>query len=366
MFDYKSRIKALQSIAVREGIDYFFIAPGANLLYFTGLDMHMSERPTMIVVPKKGEAFAYCPKFESGKVKKVTGIEKFVNYSDEEGPYETLKRWVKEDSVKEEAVISMEFLAARLKEYDVVKSALPNMKLVDARDLMAELRMAKDEKELELIQKAADISDEMIKEMLNVLEPGVKESDLRKAGMKVIEKHGVNLSFMSVASGPKASDPHSTSEDRVIEEGEFVIIDTGALYEGYTSDITRTLPAGKVSEKLEEIYNVVKAANKAGKEAVRPGVTCEYIDQVTRKVIEDAGYGEYFTHRTGHGMGLEVHEEPYIVEGNKVELKVGHVFTVEPGIYIPGLGGVRIEDNVVVTKDGSKTITNYPREMQYK
>lgn len=366
MFDYKARVKSLQKIAKRDGVDYFFIAPGANLLYFTGLSMGTSERPTMVVVPAEGEVFAYCPKFESGKVEKVTGIDKFINYTDEEGPYETLKRWVKQEKIKPQAVIAMEFLAARLKEYDVVKNALPGMELVDARLLMAELRMVKDEKELELIQKASDISDEMMQAMFKELKPGAKESELRKAGMKVIEDHGVKLSFMSVASGPKASDPHSTSEDRVIQKGEFVIIDIGAVYEGYTSDITRTLPSGKVSAELEEIYDVVKAANKAGKEAIKPGVTCEYIDQVTRKVIEDAGYGEYFTHRTGHGMGLEVHEEPYIVEGNKEELKVGYVFTVEPGIYIPGLGGVRIEDDVVVTESGSKTMTNYPREIQYK
>ncbi len=365
MFDYKARIKALQEIAKREGIDYFFVAPGANLFYFTGLSMYMSERPTMVVVPAEGDIFAYCPKFESGKVTKVTGIEKFVSYTDEEGPYETLKRWVESDNVKKDAVIGMEFLAARLIEFDVVKRALPEMKLVDARLLMAELRMAKDEQEIALIQKACDISDEMIEAMRQKLAPGVKESELRKAGLEVVNKHGVKLAFMSVASGPKASDPHSTSEDRVIEEGEFVIIDTGAIVEGYTSDITRTLPCGEVSEEMLKIYEIVKESNEAGKAAVKPGVSCEYVDQVTRKVIVDAGYGEYFTHRTGHGMGLEVHEEPYIVDGNKQELKLGHVFTVEPGIYLPGVGGVRIEDDVVVTEDGCKSLTNYPREIRY-
>ncbi len=365
MFDYKARVKSLQDIAKREGIDYFFIAPGANLLYFTGLDMHMSERPTMVVVPAEDDMFAYCPKFESGKVAKVTGIEKFVNYTDEEGPFETVKRWVENDKVKKDAVIGMEFLAARLMEYDVVRRALPELKLIDARLLMAELRMAKDQQEIDLIQKAADISDEMISAMRQKLAPGVKESEIRKAGMDVINKHGVKLAFMSVASGPKASDPHSTSEDRVIQEGEFVIIDTGAIVSGYTSDITRTLPCGNVSDEMLKIYEVVKKANAAGKAAVKPGVTCEYVDQVTRKIIEDAGYGKYFTHRTGHGMGLEVHEEPYIVDGNTQELKVGHVFTVEPGIYLPGVGGVRIEDDVVVTEDGCNTFTNYPREIQY-
>ncbi len=366
MFDYGKRQESLRALALREGIDYFFIAPGANMFYFTGLDLKFSERPTMIVVPAVGEVFAYCPSFETGKVGKVTGIKNFVTYTDEEGPYPTLVRWVKEHNVKPKSVIAMEFLAARLKEYDVLHQALPEMELRDARLLMAELRMAKDEKEIEFMQKAADITDLMMEAMFQAIAPGVKESEIMAVGHKVAKEHGVGSAFMSVASGPKASNPHATTEDRELVEGDMVIIDMGVRYNGYASDITRSFPVGKVSDEMKKIYEIVRLANEAGKKAAVAGVACEEVDRVTRKVIEDAGYGQYFTHRTGHGLGLEVHEEPYIVEGNKTKLALGHVFTVEPGIYMPGVGGVRIEDDVVITKDGNRSLTKYPREFKTK
>lgn len=364
MFNYQERVKRLQELAVSRAIDYIFIVPGANLGYFTGLNMHMSERPTMVVVPAKGEIFAYCPAFESAKIKKVTGIDNFITYIDEEGPYPTVKRWVEKNNINPKATIAFEYRTARLLEYDVIKQALPNCRLLDARALMAELRMCKDSQEQQYLQKAADISDAMLKRVREVLRPGVKESDIRKAALDVVQNNAsCSLSFLSVASGPKASDPHATSEDRIINKGEMVIIDTGAIFNGYSSDITRTLPVGEVSEELKKIYAIVKRANQAGRDAAKPGMTCQEIDRITRKVIEDSGYGLYFTHRTGHGLGLEVHEEPYIVEGNNVVLKEGMVFTIEPGIYIPGVGGVRIEDDVVITDEGCYSLTNYPREL---
>ena len=364
MFNYKERVKKLQELASARGIDYVFIAPGANLVYFTGLNMHMSERPTMIVVPAEGEIFAYCPAFESAKIKKVTGINKFITYVDEDGPYKTVTNWVVRDSISKNAVVAFEYRTARLLEYDVIKQALPNCQLTDARALMAELRMCKDEKEQQYLQKAADVSDAMLKRMRELLKIRVKESQLKKAALDVIaESAPAALSFLSVASGPKASDPHATAEDRVINEGDMVIIDLGAVYNGYSSDITRTFPVGNVSDELKKIYEIVKKANKAGRDAAKPGMTCQEIDRITRKVIEDSGYGLYFTHRTGHGLGLEVHEEPYIVEGNEVVLREGMIFTIEPGIYIPGVGGVRIEDDVVITKEGCYSLTNYQREL---
>ncbi len=364
MFNYQERIAKLQQLAVAQQIDYVFIAPGANLLYFTGLNMHMSERPTMVVVPAVGEAFAYCPAFESSKIKKVTGIENYITYVDEEGPYETVKRWAAQNSIAADSVVAFEYRAARLLEYDVIRQALPDCHLLDARSIMAEMRMCKDEKELKYLQYAADLSDKMMQGMRDILKAGVKESQLREAGLAVLQDEAPNcLSFMSVASGPKASDPHSTSEDRVINEGELVIIDMGARWNGYSSDITRTLPVGRISDELNKIYEIVRRANQAGRAAAKPGITCQELDRITRKVIEDAGYGLYFTHRTGHGLGLEVHEEPYIVDGNEVVLLEGMVFTIEPGIYIPGVGGVRIEDDVVITADGCYSLTNYPREL---
>ena len=366
MFNYQKRVADLQALAKERGIDYVVIAPGANLIYFTGLDQHMSERPMMVILPAEGDALVYCPSFEASKNMRVMGINKSITYTDEEGPYETVKRWVKAEQICDKAVFAFEYRAARLLEYDVVRQALPECELVDARGLMAELRMCKDSEELSYMQKAADLSDIMMQAMRDALKPGVKESDVRAAGLAALAEVSPGCQgFMSVASGNKASDPHAVGADRVIESGDYVVIDMGARYQNYPSDITRTFPCGEITDEMRKIYEVVKQANAAGKAAVRPGMTCQEVDRITRKVIVDAGYGEYFTHRTGHGLGLEIHEEPYIVEGNETVIREGMVFTVEPGIYLPGVGGVRIEDDVVVTKDGCYSLTNFHRNLTW-
>ncbi|MBP7688217.1 MAG: M24 family metallopeptidase, partial [Thermoflexales bacterium] len=162
---------------------------------------------------------------------------------------------------------------------------------------------------------------------------------------------------------PNAALPHLTSTERVIQSGEGLLMDFGIIVDGYNSDITRTFAVGQPTDEFKRIYELVKQANAAGRAAAKPSATGQDIDRATRKVIEDAGYGQYFTHRTGHGLGLQGHEPPYIVEGNAVPLVVGNTFTVEPGIYISGIGGVRIEDDVLITDDGAESLTTYDREL---
>jgi Xaa-Pro dipeptidase len=163
--------------------------------------------------------------------------------------------------------------------------------------------------------------------------------------------------------GKMAAYPHGGAGDARIKKGDCLLIDFGYTMDDYPSDLTRTVFVGEPSAAMRNIYEVVRAANAAGVAACKPGVTCEHIDRVTRKVIESAGYGKYFTHRTGHGLGLEGHEAPYIVEGDTTVLEEGMLFTVEPGIYVEGVGGVRIEDNVIITKTGAESLTTFPREL---
>ena len=167
-----------------------------------------------------------------------------------------------------------------------------------------------------------------------------------------------------VAAGPNAANPHSTPTTRKLQSGDLLIIDWGARYNGYASDLTRTFGIGELGDTEKEIYNLVHMANRAGRQAGKPGVPCEQVDRSTRQVIEEGGYGTYFTHRTGHGIGLECHEDPYIREGNSQKLEVGMAYTVEPGIYLPGKNGVRIEDDVVVTEQGARSLSTMTRELR--
>jgi Xaa-Pro dipeptidase len=232
---------------------------------------------------------------------------------------------------------------------------------------LPELRMAKDEAEIASMRRAAEIAERAMQRLLDngAIRPGRTElevaADLQIA---MLREGGQREAFPPiVVAGPNSASPHVSPSQRPLAEGDLVIVDWGTTYEGYRSDITRTCVLGAPTPEMVQIHDAVLAANQSGRLAVRPRIPAQEVDRAARRAITLAGYGEYFIHRTGHGLGLETHEPPYIVEGNLDLLKPGMTFTVEPGIYLPGVGGVRIEDDVVVTEEGSETLTTLPREL---
>jgi Xaa-Pro dipeptidase len=259
----------------------------------------------------------------------------------------------------------VEYLTMRVLERQIITEAAPNVRFENADGLMTTLRVRKDPTEVEAMTNAAHINGQAFRQLMQMIRPGQTEKQLATAYQMAAWQAGAEgFAFNPlIVAGPNAAAAHSYPSDRPIRDGELVVVDCGVRYGGYCSDITRTLAVGSVSEEWAHIYGIVRRANEAGRAFARPGVTAQEIDRVTRKVIREAGYGEYFTHRTGHGLGLEVHEFPYIVEGSELILQSGMVFTVEPGIYIPGSGGVRIEDNVLLTETGATTLTDLPRDL---
>ncbi len=234
----------------------------------------------------------------------------------------------------------------------------------DLTPVISGMREKKSVAEDALLQRAADMVNPALDAAMKAIKPGVTERQLAAVLEEAMLEAGAQgFAFEThVLFGAKAAMPHGATGDQVLAEGQVVLMDFGALYEGYRSDITRTVCLGEWPAEMAKVYDTVLAANLAAIAATRPGVPIGEIDRAARDVIEKAGYGEYFIHRTGHGLGIEVHEEPYAVGGNQKPLEVGHVFTIEPGIYIPGLGGVRIEDDVIVTPDGCKVLTTWTKE----
>jgi Xaa-Pro dipeptidase len=226
--------------------------------------------------------------------------------------------------------------------------------------------MQKDTSEISAMRKAVEIAQRALEKTIPSIQIGITERELASELTLQILRAGsdAEIPFSPiVASGPNSANPHAVPGGRTLEPGDLLIIDWGASYGGYISDITRTFSIGNIDPELEKIFNIVLEANEAGRSASQPGIKAGEIDQAARAVIESAGYGEYFTHRTGHGIGMEGHEEPYIYSGNELELQPGMTFTVEPGIYLPGRGGVRIEDDVLITEDSAESLTSLPREM---
>lgn len=215
------------------------------------------------------------------------------------------------------------------------------------------------------MRAAVHVIERALAEAVLAIQPGITEREIVAIWDRAITEAGGEPSFTTiVASGPHSANPHHTPGDRVIQRGDLVILDGGARIDGYCSDITRTFAVGDLSAQGRAIYDAVLRANRAGVAAVRPGVSGAAIDAAARKVIEDAGYGPQFVHRTGHGLGIEIHEPPYLHSGEPAPLRQGTTFTVEPGVYVAGIGGVRIEDNVVITADGVESLTSFPRELQ--
>ena len=243
-------------------------------------------------------------------------------------------------------------------------SALP-CELIPMNNVIEGLRVSKNNDEIKLLKKACEITDQALEYVLEIIKPGMVERDIEILLKDKMIELGADSTWerFVVASGPRGAMPHGMASDKVILEGELVTFDIGCFYQGYCSDMTRTVAMGEISQELKNIYNIVFEAQKRGVKAAKSGMTGKELDSVTRDYITKAGYGEYFKHNTGHGLGLDVHESPKVSQANENPLEVGACVTIEPGIYITGLGGVRIEDDIILTEDGCIILNEFPKEL---
>jgi Xaa-Pro dipeptidase len=286
----------------------------------------------------------------------------FYPWRDQEGFETALQRCIADAGLS--GRIGVEYTAMRVLELRALEGAA-SVSAEDATALLAELRMVKDADELRAMRAAVQVIEEALGEAVKAIRPGVTEREIVAIWDRAIAAAGGEPSFASiVASGPHSANPHHTPGDRAFERGDLVVLDGGARVDGYCSDITRTFAVGEPSPEARTIYDTVLRANRAGFAAVRPGASGATIDAAARQVIDESGYGAQFVHRTGHGLGIEIHEPPYLHSGEPTPLREGTTFTVEPGVYVAGVGGVRIEDNVVITVDGAESLTSFPRELQ--
>lgn len=346
-------------------VDSVVLSPGETLRYFTGLNMHKSERPTLIVLSRDADPAVLLPRLERDRVEESLPDADFFPYQDATDPVAAGREAFEELTAARELgdPIGAEFRSTRLLETTVF--APGDTEVVDVEDAVSTVRARKDTGEIEKMRTAAEIIESILADVYNEIKPGMTELDVEREIRKgEIDSEADDLGVVVVTAGDHTAHAHTNTSNRVIKDGDPVMIDAGVVYEGYYSDITRTLAVGDPGTEFEEIYEVVKRAAAAAREEVAPGVEMQAIDRAAREVIEEAGYGEYFPHRVGHGLGLEGHEPPYLVEGNDAELEVGHAVTVEPGVYVPGLGGVRIEDDVIVSEDGAEVLTTSSRELR--
>ena len=245
-----------------------------------------------------------------------------------------------------------------------LQRAIPRARWAEGGQLLRPLRMIKDEREIALLSEAARRTDESWEEFLTFSITGLTEWEVRDRLLGLLTARGLQPIFCNAGSGPNGASPHQTASNRVIGPGEVVVCDWGGALEGYNSDVTRTTHVGEPAPEFVRAYEAVLAANQAAFEAVRPGVACQEIDRAARSILTEAGYGGAFIHRTGHGLGLSLHEEPYLVEGNTLPLAEGMVFSDEPGVYFTGQFGIRIEDTVVCTADSSRRLNEATRELR--
>ena len=370
-----ARLASLQARLQEAGIDLLALTPGTSWFYLTGVPL-LGSRLALMLVPRRGEPAWVVPRLEAPRLAEsdlpaAAAGRRLVSYADGEDPQPAVARAVAMAVAGLPApprVLAMEERVARLFEWRALAAALPGAEWRPAEPLLAGMRARKDEAELAAIRRAVELVEMALGHGASFVQAGCRESQIALEIEKALRELGTASPFgIHVASGPRSAVPHAETGDRMLQPGDLVWIDVGASAEGYASDITRTFllpPAGTPGPedaRKREIYRVCYQAQAAARAAARPGVRAGEVDAAARRVIEAAGYGEYFTHRTGHGLGLDIHEAPDIAPGSSTILEPGMVFTIEPGIYVPGLGGVRIEDDILITADGARSLTRYPR-----
>jgi Xaa-Pro aminopeptidase len=357
---HTERLDRAARVAAEAGLGALLVTPGPDLLYLTGHAPPPLARLTLLVVAQDLNPVMLVPLLERPAAVASPAADRIevVGWADDDDPYEVAAGLLPPGRV---AVTDQTWASHVLG----LQEAAKDRTFVAAGLAMPPLRAVKDEEELAAMAKAASAADAAFADILHVAFAGRRELDVAADLAEALRRHGHRTAnFTIVGSGPNGASPHHEAGDRVITDGDAVVLDFGGHLDGYCSDITRTVFVREPPQDFERVHEVVRRAQQAAFEAVRPGVSAEDVDRAARDVIDDAGYGGSFIHRTGHGIGLELHEPPYIVAGNTASLEAGMTFSIEPGIYLPGRFGVRIEDIVAVTEDGARRLNEAPRDAQ--
>ena len=340
------------------GIDVLLLSVGPDLPYLTGYEAMPLERLTMLVVPDGADAVLLVPRLEAPRVVEHADAFRLEVWDETEDPVGKVVAYA--GAARRAAIGDHTWARFVL----ALQREMPSTEFVTSHDVVGPLRIVKDEDEVNRLRDAARAVDEIATELRNWPFVGRREVDVhREIVERMLDLGHERANFAIVGSGPNAASPHHEPGDRVIREGDTIVCDFGGTMRGYCSDITRTFVVGAPPSEVSDAYAVLIDAQEAGVRAARVGEHCEAVDAAARRVIADAGLGEYFVHRTGHGIGMEAHEDPYIVAGNELALAPGHAFSIEPGIYVPGRFGMRLEDIVVATAGGPERLNHAPREL---
>ena len=361
---YRNRVLKAQKLLAESDYDLMVIFPSSNMLYLSGFSDEPGERMLFFLVPREGRPVFLAPELYEGQIKQESAFSDLRVWKDQDDPADLLRRTVAElapgcaNMLVDDGMWALFLL--------MLREVLPEANFSLASQVMAAQRMKKSPDEIHCLEQAGAIADQAFEQAIGLKIEGITELALAAIIEEAMKNRGADgIAFKTlVASGPNSALPHHRAGRRRIEQGDVVILDYGCRVQGYCSDITRTVVCKEAAKEIRAVYEIVERAQERAVQAVRLGIAAQKLDRTAREEIEKAGYGERFIHRTGHGIGLDVHEAPYITEGNLLELQEGMAFSVEPGIYLPGQFGIRIEDIVAVTQRGAQRMNRCTHTLQ--
>lgn len=358
-------IQKVQDFLVKHNIDAALITNPDNIFYLTDFRSDPHERLLGVVVFQNADPFVICPAMEVPDVKAIGWQYEAVGYKDTDNAFKFLEQAINE-RIPTLSLLAIEKEHLTVDRFEILQERFPALQFAKLDDELAKNRLIKDDKELQHLRKAAELADYAIEVGCNEIAEGKTELEIVQAVEQAVKQKGAEkMSFETIiVSGTKTASPHGIPGEKKIEKGDFILFDLGVVYKGYCSDITRTIAFGEPTEEKRKIYETVQKAQQAAIDIVRPGTLAMEVDLAARSIIEESGYGELFPHRIGHGLGISVHEFPSLTATNDMPLQEGMVFTVEPGIYDPTITGVRIEDDLYVTKDGVEVLTKFPKDLK--
>ncbi|MBD3664789.1 aminopeptidase P family protein [Sulfitobacter sp. TSTF-M16] len=356
-----TRLDALRDKMLAENIDLVALGPGAHLEWLTGLHPHGDERPLLLIITQSTAAFLM-PVLEADSARQHTDLP-FYTWSDDAGPQGALDDLLTAAQAANARSIALDE-TMRADFAALVQDTLLQAQRQFTATTIGTLRMRKDAAEIATLKRNAQTADTAMQAAWAAMKPGMTEWDVAEIIRDSFKGQGATPLFHIVGAGPNGAFPHHQTGSTILQQGDAVVMDLGGSMDGYSSDITRMAVLGNAPEGYAEIHAIVEAAVQAAMQAARPGVRAGAVDAAARDVITKAGYGDYFMHRTGHGMGVEIHEPPYITATSDTVLETGMVFSIEPGIYLPGRFGIRLEDIVVLRNDGPQVLSDLPRDLR--